>query len=474
MDFFEHADKLHEECGIFGMVAEEHETGVAFETYNALMALQHRGQHSAGIAVSDGAEIRYKKGDGLVAEVFDDKALGRLRGYLAIGHVRYATHGGTSGVNAHPVVVKHRGKYFALAFNGNLTNADFLREEYESRGAVFQTTGDAEVMLHIIVREHISTGSIEQALLRTMTRLEGAYSLLLMTEDRIYAVRDPHGFRPLCIGRTGRNTVFTSESCALDAVGAIFVRDVKPGEICVAELGTMRSIMSGISAIESLCVFEYIYFARTDSVIDGISVELARQEAGRCLAREDNIEADVVIGVPDSGLSAALGYSLESGLPYANGLVKNRYIGRTFIQETQLQRERAVKLKLNAMSAVVSGKRVVMVDDSIVRGTTSGRTISILREAGAKEVHMRVSSPPFLYPCYFGTDVPDRSMLIAVNHSVEKIASMIGVDSLKYLSIDSLNAMTRGIKCGFCDGCFTGNYSVEVPGQPCFGGCEAL
>lgn len=462
MSLFAETDKLHEECGLFGMVGKENETGIAFEVYNALFALQHRGQHSAGIAVSDGAEIRYKKGDGLVSEVFDDKILGKLRGHMAMGHVRYATYGGTSGVNAHPIVVKHRGKYFSLAFNGNLTNADILRDECERRGAVFQTTGDAEVILHIIVREYIEAGSLEQALLRTMRLLDGAYSLIVMTEDRLFAVRDPHGFRPLCIGTMGESIVFASESCALDAVGAAFTRDVRPGEVCVAEPGKINSLMCGVAAKESLCVFEYIYIARTDSVIDGISVELARQKAGRCLAREDNIEADVVVGVPDSGLSAALGYAMESGIPYVNGLVKNRYIGRTFIQDTQVKRERSVKLKLNAMSAAVAGKRVVMVDDSIVRGTTSGRTISILREAGAKEVHMRVSSPPFLYPCYFGTDVPDRSMLVAVNNSVDKIASMFGLDSLKYLSLESLKTMTEGITCGFCDGCFTGKYSVDV------------
>lgn len=453
----------HEECGLFGIVNPQGADDAAGDVHNALYALQHRGQHSAGIAVSNGATIHCIKGPGLVSDVFDNSNTKSLYGGMAMGHVRYAADGGTSPLNAQPMVVEHRDRHLALAFNGSLTNTAQLRAECEVRGGVFQTSGDTEVMLNIIVREMLKSGTVEQALLHAMHLFKGAYSLLVMTEDKLYALRDPQGFRPLCIGRMGEAMLFSSESCALDAVGATFVRDVHPGEICVCEKGRMTTLASGIKATESLCVFEFIYFARTDSVIDGLSVELARQEAGACLAREDNVEADVVVGVPDSGLSAAMGYARESGLPFVNGLVKNRYIGRTFIQSTQSQRERSVKLKLNVLSAVVAGKRVIMVDDSIVRGTTCGRIVSILREAGASEVHMRVSSPPFLHPCYFGTDIPSRKMLIAHNHSLDEIRSIIGVDTLKYLSMPSLTTLTKGLRCGFCDACFSGKYSVSVP-----------
>lgn len=462
------ADKLHEECGLFGLADRSGTGQPAFDVYNALFALQHRGQHSAGIAVTDGEITHYKKGDGLVGEVFDQSALAALPGRMAIGHVRYATRLGTSGVNAQPIIVRHKDEYLALAFNGSLTNAERLRTEIESRGGIFQTTGDAEIILYIIVREMLLTQTPEEAVLRTMSVLEGAFSILLLTKEKLIAFRDPHGFRPLCLGQLGESVVVASESCALDAIGAVVTRDIYPGEIVVIDMERTHTFASGLKTErQALCVFEYIYFARPDSVIDGLSVELARQEAGRYLAMLEGEEElrgpdSVVIGVPDSGLSAALGYARESGILYAKGLVKNRYIGRTFIQSSQEQRERAVKLKLNAMRTVVEGKRVIMVDDSIVRGTTIARIVSILREAGAKEVHLRVSSPPFIYPCYFGTDIPERDALIANRLTSEEMRKTFDLDSLRYLRLEDLHTIAGQARCGTCDACFTGKYPVPV------------
>ncbi|MCL2031144.1 MAG: amidophosphoribosyltransferase [Oscillospiraceae bacterium] len=461
-------DKLHEECGVFGIVERGNGKDPAFDVYAALFALQHRGQHSAGIAVTDGAEMRYKKGDGLVGEVFDQDVLETLTGDMAIGHVRYASQLGTSGVNAQPIIVRHKDHNLALAFNGCLTNAARLRTEIESRGGIFQTTGDAEIILYTIVRELLRTRNMEEALLRVMGELEGAYSIVLLTEDKLAALRDPRGFRPLCMGTLGESVVVASESCALDAIGAVFWRDIRPGEVVVIDREHTHAFDSGLKPpSQALCVFEYIYFARPDSVIDGLSVELARQAAGRYLAGMEGEDAlhgpdSVVIGAPDSGLSAALGYAQASGLPYATGLVKNRYVGRTFIQSSQEHRERSVRLKLNAMHTVVAGKRVIIVDDSIVRGTTIGRIVKTLREAGAREVHLRISSPPFLHPCYFGTDIPRRSALIANRLTREEMRETFGLDSLRYLSLEDLRAVAGGASCGPCEACFTGEYPVPI------------
>ncbi|MDR1735720.1 MAG: amidophosphoribosyltransferase [Oscillospiraceae bacterium] len=460
-------DRLHEECGLFGKVCRGQSAESVMDVYAALFALQHRGQHSAGIASVCGERIHYKKGDGLVGEVFDQSALESLPdGHMAIGHVRYAPQLGTSGVNAQPLVIHHKNKYMALAFNGSLTNADVLKTEIEAHGGIFQTTGDAEIILYIIVREMLHSDSVEEAVLRTVKVLKGAFTVLLLTPEKLIALRDPHGFRPLCVGRIGADTVVASESCALDAIGAAFVRDIRAGEVYVIDAEGERVYQGGAKAREALCVFEYIYFARPDSVIDGLSVEHSRQEAGRRLARrdrEDNMwgEDAVVIGVPDTGLPAAQGYALESRLPFITGLTRNRYIGRTFIQSTQEGRERAVNLKLNAMRTAVKGKSVIMLDDSIVRGTTIGRIVSILLEAGASKVHLRVASPPFLYPCHFGTDIPERDRLIANRHTIEQIREKFGLESLKYLCLEDLDDIMKAVPHGVCGACFTGKYPTN-------------
>ena len=467
--------ELHEACGVFGIVGQpapqqmtDASSSLAIDTYHALYALQHRGQTSAGIASSGSEGIRYKKGDGLVQEVFDFDSLKKLTGHMAIGHVRYAAQRGMSGVNAQPLAVETLGMQIALAFNGNLTNAEQLRIAIENQGGILQTTGDAEIILYAIVRKLLETRSPEQktllenAVLEVMPLLKGAYSLLILARDKIIAARDPHGFRPLCIGRRGGEIVFASESCALDVVNATFERDVKPGEVIVASPGNLKSLSVQAAKRCSLCAFEFVYFARPDSVIDGQSVEVSRTLAGQCLARSSPVEADVVIGVPDSGISSAVGYAQQSGIPYAMGFVKNRYIGRTFIQETQWLREQSLRIKLNVIASAVRGKRVIMVDDSIVRGTTINRVVSLVREAGATQVHMRVTSPPYMHPCYFGTDIPNRDQLPASRYTVKELADKIGVDSLAFLSIDDLPAVTPDLKITRCDACFTGNYPVPV------------
>lgn len=455
--------KLKEECGIFAIYAADEGINAAFETYNALFALQHRGQEACGIAVSDRGVIHTHKDTGLVQEVFNDKNLAELKGDKAIGHVRYSTTGSSGRINAQPISIGYFKGNFAVAHNGNLVNAQELRREIEQNGGIFQTTNDSEVIAYLLVRELINAERMEDALIAAMHKMKGAYSLVILGKRKIIAARDPNGFRPLCIGTIGKSYVFASESCALDAVGASFLRDVQPGELVVIEEGELKSYHCGIKAESSLCVFEYIYFARPDSVIDGASVDAARQEAGKYLSLEHPVGADIVIGVPDSGISAAIGYSKCSGIPFGVGLVKNKYIGRTFIQPSQGQRERSVKIKLNALADAVRGKRVILVDDSIVRGTTSARIVSMLREAGATEVHMRISSPPFLNPCFFGTDIPDRTQLVAHNRTAEEIATLLGADSLGYLSLYALHRIAVGAKCKFCEGCFTGKYPIDVP-----------
>ncbi len=459
-------DKPGEECGIFGISTREgDEITPAVETYLALFSLQHRGQQSCGIATSENGSITTYKRTGLVSDVFSEEILDTLKGSMSIGHVRYSTKKELSSSNAQPITTRHINGNLSVVCNGTLVNAEELRKKTEMRGGIFQSMSIAEIISYELVRERLTTGKMEEALKNAMQCLSGAYSMLVLSGRKLIAARDPHGFRPLCMGRLGGSVVFASESCAFDAIGAEFVRDVRPGEIIVAENGEATTVYNEKGEDGSLCVFEFIYFARPDSVIDGVSVEKARQEAGRCLARKSGTDADVVIGVPDSGLSAALGFAIESGIPYATGLIKNRYIGRTFIQPTQRQRETAVKIKLNTLAAAITGKRVIMVDDSIVRGTTCARIVSLLREAGATEVHMKVSSPPFLHPCYFGTDIGERDVLIAHNHNLEEIRAIIGVDSLQYLDLEDVPYIVRDLDNGYCEACFTGRYPIPVAGE---------
>lgn len=454
--------KPHEECGVFGIYSDG-EINPAYAAYNGLLALQHRGQESCGIAVSDRGVVSYHKDMGLVTEVFSDKTLNSMVGQMAVGHVRYSTAGASVRENAQPLVMRYIKGTLAIAHNGNLTNAYELHEELERRGCIFQTTIDTEVIAYIIARERVDAHSIEEAVHRALPHIQGSYSLIVMSPQKLIAARDPHGFRPLCIGKMDNTYVFASETCALDACGAEFVRDVEPGEIVVADKNGLRSIKDPVNTKKSLCVFEYIYFARTDSMIDGISVYEARKEAGRVLARQHPVEADMVIGVPESGIDAAIGYSEESGIPFQKGIVKNTYIGRTFIKPNQSERERSVRIKLNSLASSVKGKRVVMLDDSIVRGTTSARIVTMLKEAGATEVHLRISSPPFLWPCYYGTDIPSKDDLIACQHSIKEIGEMSFADSIDFLDYANLPKMLGGNCSGYCDACFSGKYPAPVP-----------
>ena len=457
---------LHEECGVFGILSKER-ADVASTVYYGLFALQHRGQESCGIVVNDDGLFTSHRDTGLVNDVFTPTEMAKLGlGDMAVGHVRYGTTGTSSRVNAQPIVVNHIKGPMALCHNGNLVNSFELRERLELDGSIFHTTSDTEVISYIITKERLSASSIEEALCRAMRRIHGAYSLVVMSPSKLIAARDPHGFRPLCFGTLpDGGYVVASESCALDAVGATLVRDVEPGEIIVFEQSGMRSIREHCNECKaSLCVFEYIYFARPDSVVDGASVHEARVRAGAFLAKKHPVDADIVIGVPDSGLDAAIGYSRESGIPYGMGFIKNRYIGRTFISPGQKSREDKVRIKLNPIASVVRGKRVVLIDDSIVRGTTSKRIVSLLRDAGAKEVHFRVTAPPFLNPCYYGTDIDSRDHLIACRHTVTEIAQIIGVDTLGYLAQEDVHCLAEGSTCGgYCDACFSGIYPTEVP-----------
>ena len=453
---------IHEECGVFGIWDPAGDC--ARTVYYGLYALQHRGQEACGIAAINDRELSFRKDVGLVSEVFDQAALDQLGGTLAIGHVRYATSGGGQRENAQPLTLKYVKGTLAVAHNGNLADAQALRTAFEYRGAIFQTTVDSELIAYAIAQERLRCASAEEAVCRAIRTLRGAYSLLVMSPRKLIAARDPWGFRPLCMGRRGNAVLFASESCALSAVGAEFVREIDPGEVVVVEEGKISSLRENCQGASShMCIFEYIYFARPDSVICGQSVHEARRNAGRLLARESPVEADVVVGVPDSGLDAAMGYAEESGIPYGVGLVKNRYIGRTFITPGQESRERAVRIKLGPLRSCVEGKRLVLIDDSIVRGTTSRQIVSLLREAGAREIHMRSSAPPFISPCYFGTDIPDREELIACHLSVEEIREAMGADSLAFLSLDALHEIAPHAECGFCEGCFTGHYPRSIP-----------
>ena len=452
--------ELHEECGVFGVYDPAGDC--ARTAYYGLYALQHRGQEACGIAAINDRELSYHKDAGLVGEVFHKAVLDRLNGTMAVGHVRYSTTGGTRRENAQPLTLRYVKGTLALAHNGNLPHADQLRTQFEYQGAIFQTTSDSELIAYAIAQARLRCPSVEEAVRRALAGLRGAWSLIVMSPRKLVAARDPWGFRPLCMGRRGEVVVFASESCALDAVGARFERELGPGEIVAVEDGQVRTVQPPSAGGGHLCIFEYIYFARPDSTICGQSVHQARLRAGRFLAQEHPAEADVVIGVPDSGLDAALGYAEASGIPYGVGLVKNRYIGRTFITPGQGRREQAVRIKLGALRSCVEGKRVVMVDDSIVRGTTSRQIVSLLREAGAAEVHLRSSAPPFIAPCSFGTDIPDEEELIACRCSVEEIRARTGADSLGFLSLDALKRIAPDAACGFCDGCFTGKYPMPL------------
>lgn len=458
---------LGEECGVFGAYDLDGRD-VAASIYYGLFALQHRGQESCGIAVTDTfgqRRVLSRKGLGHVNDVFDEEELGKLKGNLGVGHVRYSTAGGTRVENAQPLVINYVKGTLAIAHNGNLVNAVELRRELEYTGAIFQTTIDSEVIAYHVARERLNAKTAEEAVKNAMKKIKGAYALVVSSPRKMIGARDPFGLKPLCIGKRDNTYFLASESCAVAAVDAEFVRDVQPGEIVTITKDGIASDMSMAVPAErhARCIFEYIYFARTDSTIDGVNVYHSRIIAGKALAESYPVEADLVVGVPDSGLVAAKGYSEQSGIPYGMAFHKNSYVGRTFIKPKQRDRESSVKIKLNVIPEVVKGKRIVMVDDSIVRGTTCANIIKMLKHAGAEEVHVRISSPPFLYPCYFGTDVPSDEQLIAHSHTPEEIRKMIGADSLGYMEVSKLKDMAGGL--GYCDACFTGNYPMEVPGR---------
>ena len=454
---------IHEECGVFGVMSTKKEN-VAGIVYYGLYALQHRGQESCGIAVNDDGVFSSYKDLGLVSEVFSKDTFSHLpEGTMAVGHVRYGTTGGTTRNNCQPIEVNHQKGKMALAHNGNLSNALELRDKLELSGAIFHTTSDTETIAYVITRERLMTPSIEEAVSNTMNLLDGAYSLVLMSSAKMIAARDPYGFRPLCYGQMPDGSyVAASESCALSATGAEFIRDLLPGEILVFSQNGVESRKEHCGKQKKkTCIFEYIYFARPDSVIDGVSVHESRMTAGELLAESYPVDADIVIGVPDSGLDAALGYANKSGIPYGIGLMKNKYIGRTFISPGQSERLDKVRIKLSPVKNVINGKRVVLIDDSIVRGTTSKRIVKLLRDAGAKEIHMRISAPPFLHPCYYGTDIDSEENLIACRYRMEEIAGIIGVDSLGYLEVEKLSKLIDSED--YCAACFNGKYPTKIP-----------
>ena len=457
-------EKLKEECGVFG-IYDMDGGDVAHSIYYGLSSLQHRGQESCGIAVSDTngpkRNLGMHKGLGLVNEVFKEENLEKLHGDIGIGHVRYATSGATNLENAQPLVLNYVKGTLGLAHNGNLVNAAELRHELEYTGAIFRSTIDSEVIAYCIARERIHSGSVEEAVLKTARRIRGAYGLVIMSPRKLIGVRDPFGLKPLCLGKRDNAWVLASESCALSAIGAEFIRDIRPGEILTITKEGLSSNMDLAQEKKAHCIFEYIYFARLDSTLDGINVYEARIRAGEALADSYPVKADLVTGVPDSGLAAAKGYSERSGIPFALAFHKNSYMGRTFIKPTQKEREESVRLKLNVLEPVVRGKRIVLVDDSIVRGTTMANLIRMLKQAGALEVHVRISSPPFLYPCYFGTDVPSNKQLIASDHTPDEIRRLIGADSLGYMKLQDLPRMTGDLP--LCTACFDSQYPMEVP-----------
>jgi amidophosphoribosyltransferase len=459
------SDKFHDECGVVAIFAHPEAEKLA---YLGLHALQHRGQESAGIVTSDGLTSRVHKAMGTVADIFTEEVLSQIRGTLAIGHTRYSTAGDSALLNAQPILVQSNKGSIAVAHNGNLTNAAEVRSRLERQGSIFQTNSDTEVIVHLIAlsREH----TLPEAIADALGRVEGAFSLVLMSPDRIIAARDPRGFRPLAMGRipapagqTRDTIVFASETCAFDLIGATYERDVKPGEIVVVGPEGITSHFYATGAPQSSCIFEHVYFSRPDSVVFGRAVQTSREELGRQLAREAPVEADLVVPVPDSGVTAAVGYAAESGLPFRFGLIRNHYVGRTFIEPSQSVRDFGVKLKLNPVRSLLEGKRVVLIDDSIVRGTTSRKIVRMIRSAGAKEVHMRISCPPTISPCYYGVDTPSKNQLIAANKSVDEIREYIRADSLAYLSLEGLKkACGEGEKISYCSACYTGKYPTSI------------
>jgi amidophosphoribosyltransferase len=458
-------DKVKDECGVFAIYAPDED--VAALTYYGLYTLQHRGQESAGIAVSDGKNIQAYKNMGMVSDVFNAEILSKYKGNMAVGHVRYSTSGASSIVNAQPLLFNYLQGQVAIALNGNLTNANHWRNNLQITGSVFQTNSDAEVFVNLIAR--YSQNPLEEAIMKCMIDLKGAYSLIVMTSNKLIGVRDPYGIRPLCLGRLGKNGyVFASESCALDVVGAEFIKDVEPGEIVIIDETGYKNYKIATKGVQALCSFEYIYLARPDTIMDGKCVNVVRRNMGKILAQENNVEADLVVPVPDSGVVSAFGYAESSGIPLAEGLMKNRYVGRTFIQPFQGIRELGVRLKLNPIRPVIKDKDIILVDDSLVRGTTSKNLISLLKNAGAKKVHLVISSPPVLHPCYYGIDIVTKDELIAAKNPVEEIRKHIGADTLKYLSLAGLKKAIGGDDFGLCHACFDGEYPVEIP--DCVGG----
>jgi amidophosphoribosyltransferase len=459
------SDKFHDECGVVAIFAHPEAEKLA---YLGLHALQHRGQESAGIVTSDGLTSRVHRAMGLVADIFTEDVLSRMRGSLAIGHTRYSTAGDSALLNAQPILVQSNKGSIAVAHNGNLVNANEIRSRLERQGSIFQTNSDTEVIVHLIALSKEQT--LPEAMADALRRVEGAFSLVMMSNDRVFAARDPRGFRPLAMGRIPalegqrRDTVvFASETCAFDLIGATYERDVKPGELVVVGPEGTSSRFYSTSAPQSSCIFEHVYFSRPDSVVFGRAVQTSREELGRQLAREAPVDADLVVPVPDSGVTAAMGYSAESGIPFRFALIRNHYVGRTFIEPRQTVRDFGVKLKLNPVRSLLQGNRVVLVDDSIVRGTTSRKIVRMIRNAGAKEVHLRVSCPPTISPCYYGVDTPSKKQLIAANQSVEEIREYIGADSLAYLSLDGLKkACGEGETTSYCSACYTGKYPTSI------------
>ncbi|MDR5658593.1 amidophosphoribosyltransferase [Serpentinicella sp. ANB-PHB4] len=456
------SDKLREECGVLG-IFQSNTKKVSRQLYYGLYSLQHRGQQSAGISTSDGSKNFYHKGMGLVPEVFNDDNIEKLDGNIGIGHVRYGSSEENYIENAQPLVVRYRGGSISLAHNGSLVNAPGLKERLVDDGVVFQTSNDIEVVANLVAR--YSTDGIDEAIVRTLDMVKGAYAMVMMTEKCLYGIRDPYGVRPLCLGKLDDGYVLASESCALEIIGATLVRDIEPGEIIKIDKDGVQSSFFSKNKQKSVCIFEYIYFARPDSIMENMSIYNARKNAGKVLAGEHPTEADMVIAAPDSSIPAAIGYAEASGIPFGEGLIKNRYIGRTFIQPTQELRELAVRLKLSPLKENIQGKRLILIDDSIVRGTTSKRTVKSLKEAGAKEVHVRISSPPVAYSCHFGIDTPDRKQLLGATKTVEQIRRFIDADSLAYISTKGLVESTGLPNDAFCLGCFDGNYPMEVPGK---------
>ncbi len=451
-------DKFRDECGVFGIFGHPEAANL---TYLGLFALQHRGQESAGIAVADGGKIRVSRAMGQVADAFDEAALAKLPGHLAIGHTRYSTAGESKLENAQPFAIDCAHGQIAVAHNGNLVNARELRDDLVWSGSIFQTSSDTEVILHLYARSRAS--SVEDALVESIAQVRGAYSLALLTKNRLIAARDPNGFRPLALGRLGDSWIVCSETCALDLIGATYERDVEPGEIVVISDGGLRSIKPFPPQPLAHCVFEHVYFARPDSYVFGRSVNEVRSDLGRTLAREAPVPADVVVPIPDSGVCAAIGYAEEAGLPMKMGLIRNHYVGRTFIQPAQSIRHFSVKVKLNPVRSIIEGKKIVLIDDSIVRGTTSRKIVKMVKAAGAREVHLRISCPPTISPCYYGVDTPSRSELIAATHTIEEIRDFVEADSLAYLSLDGLRAAVGTTQGAYCTSCYTGVYPVAVP-----------